>query len=189
MLCTILSSFRRMCCFTRNSQTRAHRSGVAASFPLPFGRTSNHHSSVSDSLCILEERPTSCFTCAREGARACLFFLLFFCAVEFVAVFCWLSAGVSSFKCFCVSSRRSRSVLKKSASVVTKDSALMVTVLTCFPSAAFYSRVFLMASLKIVTGFCCTPAFLIVGKPRLFLLFVSLSGSLLGLRGGISFRP
>ena len=47
-----------------------------------------------------------------------------------------LSCTGSSFKCFCVSSCASRSVLKKSASVVAEDSALMVTVFTCFSSAS-----------------------------------------------------
>ena len=50
-----------------------------------------------------------------------------FHCVERLAVLCWLSCAASSFRCFCASSWRSRSVLKKSASVVAKDSALMVT--------------------------------------------------------------
>ena len=37
MLCTFWSSLRGMCCSTRNSQKRAHRWGVAASFPLLLG--------------------------------------------------------------------------------------------------------------------------------------------------------
>ena len=47
-------------------------------------------------------------------------------------VFCWLSCVKSSCRCFCASSWLSGSVLKKSASVVTRDSALMVAVLKCF---------------------------------------------------------
>ena len=38
-------------------------------------------------------------------------------------------------------------------------------------------------------GICGNLSFLIVGKPRLFLLFACLSGSLHDLKGGISFRP
>ena len=41
--------------------------------------------------------------------------------------------------------------MKKSASVVAKDSALIVTVLTCFSSASVFSRV-LMAPLKTVSA-------------------------------------
>ena len=57
-------------------------------------------------------------------------------------------ATESSCRCFCVSSWRSRSVLPKSASVVARDSALMVTVFTCSSSASVFSRVSLMAPLK-----------------------------------------
>ena len=44
----------------------------------------------------------------------------------------------SSFRFRCVSSCRSKSVWKKSASVFAKDSALMVTVLTCSPKRSFF---------------------------------------------------
>ena len=138
-------------------------------FPTPFGRASNHHSLDSDSPDMLksgllkritniswttEAQPgamnavlgsatsvvlRSCFM--KSAARVpCLFSSLparrgIYC-VERV----WLTWAESSFKYFCVSSCRSRSVLKNSASVVAKDFALMVAVLTCFSSALVFSR-------------------------------------------------
>ena len=45
-----------------------------------------------------------------------------------------------------VSSWLTMSVWKKSASVVTNESALIVTVLTCLSSASVFSSVRLMAS-------------------------------------------
>ena len=57
---------------------------------------------------MLGERPASCVTCAREGARlSSIFNFSALCVVhhlERAAVFCWLSCAASSFKCFCVSS-------------------------------------------------------------------------------------
>ena len=123
MLRTVWPPLRRMSCLNRNCQERGHRSGVVASFP-PSGRTSNHHSSVSDLPGMLGARPTSCFMCAREGAHACLFSLLRFvprCAFFFFlkkkcrassGVLLALSCAASSFKCVCVSSWRSRSVFE-----------------------------------------------------------------------------
>ena len=91
-----------------------------------------------------------------------LLLLLFFLeprdfqCVEQMVMFCWLSCAESSFRCFCASSWWSRSVLKKSASVIAKDSALMVTVLTCSPSApVFFSRVSLMAPFSIASRVFC----------------------------------
>ena len=96
--------------------------------------TSDHHPSDSYSSDMLEENMgTSRFgwtgdnTKERgregemQGARACLFFLFFFAPRDFqcvgrLVVFCWLNCAESSFGCFCASSWRSRSVLKKSAS-------------------------------------------------------------------------
>ena len=59
--------------------------------------------------------------------------------------------------------------LKKSASVVAKDSARMVNVFTCLSSASAFSMVSFMVSLKIVS------ATEVVEAPRVFL---SRSGSL-----------
>ena len=67
--------------------------------------------------------------------------------------------------------------LKKSASVVAKDSA-----------SSGYKSVY-DGVVENRLGICGILAFLIVGKPRLFLLFACLSGSLHGLTSGISFHP
>ena len=99
---------------------------------------------------MLKEKTTNL-----SASRVCLFLLSALCdfhCVERVAVFCWLSCAASSFRCFCGSSWRSRSALKKSASVVAKASALMVTVLTYFSSASFFVRASLMVPLKIVSA-------------------------------------
>ena len=72
------------------------------------------------------------------GARACLFFNFFLRRDIFTVwsgwwCFCWLNWTENSFRCFYVSSWRSKSVLKKSASVLANDSALCVPILceTC----------------------------------------------------------
>ena len=65
----------------------------------------------------------------------------------------------SSFKFRCVSSCRPKSVWKQSASVVAKDSALMVSVLTCSPSAPFF---FFKG---VLDGFRSILAFLLVRAP------------------------
>ena len=74
MLLTIRLLLRRVCCSTQSSRSKCRRSDLAVCFPLPSGRTSNHH------LFGLSRRAganrTSCCVCARTGARACLFFFL-----------------------------------------------------------------------------------------------------------------
>ena len=68
---------------------------------------------------------------------------------------------------------------EKSSSVVAKDSARMVARLYVFLKRFSFLKRFLVASLSIVSA-SRHPAFLIVGKARLFLLFACLSGSLHG---------
>ena len=97
--------------------------------------------SVSNLPGMLGERPASCVTCAREGSRLSSILPIFLRCALFIM---W-----SGQRCFAGSAAlRARSsasacpldgrevFLKKSASVVAKDSALMVTVLTCFSSAS-----------------------------------------------------
>ena len=115
-------------------------------FPTPFGRTSNHHS--SDSPDMLEHNWTSHPVCAQAGACACPFLRGATLTVRSGSGTIGQRAR-SSASAFPVHGRGV--FLKKSASVVAKVSALMVTVFMCFSSASVFSRVSLMASLQIVS--------------------------------------
>ena len=53
----------------------------------------------------------------------------------------------------------------ESASEVANDSALMVTVFTCFSSASAFSRVSMMVPLKIVPTSAATSPLLVVRVP------------------------
>ena len=145
---TIWPSLRRMCCVTRNSQTAAHRSGVAASSPLPFGghrtTTLRSHTLLA---CWKKDQPRA--SRVLERARVLVSSPLYFTALCFF--YGSDAQRVHSSACALPLDGR-ESVLKKSASVVAKDSACMVTVLKCFSSASVFSRVFLMVSLKIVSA-------------------------------------
>ena len=141
MLRTIWPSLHRMCYSTQNSRSRAHQTGAAVSFQTPFGRAANHHS--SDSPDMLEQiEPRASF-----APRLVNVLVSFLRRVSHCVERVWHNWAESSFKCFCVSSWQSRSVLKKLASVVAEDSALMVTVFACSSSASVFPCVSLMASL------------------------------------------
>ena len=96
---------------------------------------------------------TSCFVYAEAGACACLF------AARFSL--CGTGSGTtgrSSFTCI-------KNVLKRTASVVAKDSALIVTVLTCFSSASVLFKSVLDGAVESRLGFCRTLAFFARGQP------------------------
>ena len=76
------------------------------------------------------------------------------CCVGRIVVLCRLNCAESLFRCFCASSWRSRSVLEMSASVVAKDSTLVVTVFTRFSSDSAFFGVEHLTSKCLP---CCVP--------------------------------
>ena len=48
-----------VCCWNQSSQCKSRRSGRGSFLPTPLGRTSNHHSSDSDSSDMLKKRRTA----------------------------------------------------------------------------------------------------------------------------------
>ena len=85
-------------------------------------------------------------------------------------MFCWHNCAESSFRCFGASSWRSRSVLEKSASVLARDSALMVAVFTCVSSASAFLKSVLDGAVEHSLGLCGLLALLLVEAPRSLLV-------------------
>ena len=132
-------------------------SSLRAAFKPPLFRLGFQHAGRKESL-VLHVSSRRHKQSEYSGRRGCVSSASsfpasrnFFC-LEQVVVFCRLSCAERSFRCFCASSWRSRSVLKKSASVVARDSALTVTVSTCFYSASAFSGAPLMAPLSVVSA-------------------------------------
>ena len=113
-------------------------------------------------------------------------FCTFFQRVERVAVFCWRSCAASSFKCFCVSSRLSRSVLKKSASVFAKDPPSWSRSSRVSRMLRFFKSV-LLGVVENRLACCGILIFLFVDEPRLLLTFACLRSGLHGLMGAFPF--
>ena len=171
-----------------------NRSGAAASFPLAAGGHRTTTLRPQTHLACPKKTNIVLRMCLRRARVLFIFFLLFFGAVRFhceerEAVFFWHSCAASSFKCLCVSSWRSKSVLKKSASVFAKRFRPHGHGLNVFLECLGVSQTVLDGVGVHRIGIYGILAILIVCKPRLCLLFACLSGGLHGLTGSIPFRP